>query len=93
MVTVGSRELKDRMGKYLGLVRKGETVAITVRGKRVGLLVPVPEQADSAHVELLARLRAKPGIRWGSGRLTTNFKPVKLKPGKTPSEMILEDRR
>lgn len=93
MVTVGSRELKNRLGKYLGLVRKGQTLEITDRGKRVGLLVPAEDSGDSEHAKLLARLHAKPGIRWGSGRLTTNFKPAKLKPGKTLSEMILEDRR
>ena len=57
------------------------------------LLVPAADETSSEHAEILARLRAKPGIRWGSGRLTLNFKPAKLKPGKTPSEIILEDRR
>jgi len=93
MVTVGSRELKNRLGKYLGMVRKGETIQITDRGQNVGLLVPAEDSADSERAKLMARLRAKGGIRWGSGRLTTNFKPIKLKPGKTLSEMILEDRR
>ena len=93
MVTVGSRELKNRLGKYLGLVRKGQTVEITERGKRVGLLVPTADETSSEHAEILARLRAKGGIRWGSGKLKTNFKPIKLKPGKTLSEIILEDRR
>lgn len=93
MLTVGSRELKNRLGKYLGLVRKGATLQITDRGRRVGLLIPVEDSADPAQAKQMARLRAKPGIRWGTGILTTNFKPAKLKPGKTPSQIILEERR
>ena len=93
MITVGSRELKNRLGKYLGMVRKGETLQITDRGKRVGLLVPTTDETSSEHAAILARLRAKGGIRWGSGRLNLDFKPARLKPGKTPSEVIIEDRR
>ena len=33
MKTVGSRELKNRLGRYLGLVGKGETIIVTDRGK------------------------------------------------------------
>ena len=33
MKTVGSRELKNRLGRYLGLVRRGETIIVTDRGK------------------------------------------------------------
>lgn len=66
-------------------MRKGEILEITDRSKRVGLLVPAEDSTDSE--------RAKGVIRWGTGRLTTNFKPVKLKPGKTLSEITLEDRR
>ena len=38
MKTVGSRELKNRLGRYLGLVRKGETIIVTDRGKTVAQL-------------------------------------------------------
>jgi prevent-host-death family protein len=31
MVTVASKELKNRLGKYLRLVRAGETIQITDR--------------------------------------------------------------
>jgi len=34
MRTVGSRELKNRLGRYLGLVGKGETIIVTDRGNR-----------------------------------------------------------
>jgi prevent-host-death family protein len=40
MKTVGSRELKNRLGRYLGLVPKGETIVVTDRGKTVAHLVP-----------------------------------------------------
>ncbi len=48
MKTVGSRELKNRLGRYLGLVRKGETIIVTDRGKPVARIVaPRPEPAKA----------------------------------------------
>jgi len=41
MKTVSSSELRTRLGRYLRLVRKGETIAITIRGKTVAWLTPV----------------------------------------------------
>ena len=40
MKTVGSRELKNRLGRYLGMVGKGETIIVTDRGKPVARLSP-----------------------------------------------------
>ncbi len=40
MKRVGSRKLKNRLGRYLGLVEKGEVIVVTDRGKPVAKLVP-----------------------------------------------------
>ena len=67
MRTVGSRELKNRLGRYLGLVGKGETIIVTDRGKPVArLLPPEPEQAKGKSVsDVLKELEAekKPRLR------------------------------
>jgi len=45
MRKVGSRELKNRLGRYLSLVEKGHTILVTDRGKPVAKLVPAEEEA------------------------------------------------
>jgi prevent-host-death family protein len=89
---VGSRELKNRLGAYLKLVGKGETLVVTDRGKPVARIVP----ADSAQVEsktldqVLKEMEARGHLRLGT-RPFKRFKPVRTK-GKPASQMIIEDR-
>lgn len=92
MKTVGSRELKNRLGRYLGMVRRGETVLVTGRGKVFARIEPTePESAKDAGVmEVLRRLEAEGHLKLGT-RPFKRFKPIRLK-GKPLSQMILEDR-
>ena len=92
MRTVGSRELKNRLGRYLGLVGRGETIIVTDRGKPVARLVPPePEPETTYSVEdLLKRLEAEGHLRRGT-RPFRRFKPIRVK-GKPISQMILEYR-
>jgi prevent-host-death family protein len=92
MRTVGSRELKNRLGRYLGLVGKGETIIVTDRGKPVARLVPPSaEQADKVGLEeALKQLEAEGHLRRGT-RPFRRFKPIRVK-GKPVSQMILEER-
>ena len=65
MRAVGIREIKDKLSKYLGFVRQGETVLVTDRGKVVAQLAPPPVYAPSAHSddEALARLASAGKVR------------------------------
>jgi prevent-host-death family protein len=92
MRTVGSRELKNRLGRYLGLVRRGETIIVTDRGKPVARMVPPnPEEAEANGLdEILKQLEAEGHLRLGT-RPFKRFKPIRIK-GKPASQMILEDR-
>jgi prevent-host-death family protein len=92
MRTVGSRELKNRLGRYLGLVGKGETIIVTDRGKPVARLVPPePEPGTTYSVEdVLKRLEAEGHLRLGT-RPFKRFKPIRTR-GKLASRIILEDR-
>ena len=92
MKTVGCRELKNRLGRYLGLVRRGETIIVTDRGKTVARILP-PSPADEEPPDLeqiLQQLEAEGHLRRGTGRFK-HFKPIPVK-GKPLSRMILEDR-
>jgi prevent-host-death family protein len=89
MVTVAAKELKNRLGKYLKLVRVGEVVRITDRGRPIGCIFPsVSPETD----EVLARILSKGGVRLGTGeRLRPH--PVILKPGRSTTAMIAGNRR
>jgi prevent-host-death family protein len=92
MKTVGSRELKNRLGRYLGMVGKGETIIVTDRGKPVArLLPPEPEPAKGHDLDdFLRRMEAEGHLRRAT-RPFRHFKPIKVK-GKPMSQMIIEDR-
>ncbi len=71
MRAVGIREIKDKLSKYLGYVREGETVLVTDRGKVVAQLAPPPVYAPTAHSddEALARLAAAGKVRLAGRRI------------------------
>jgi prevent-host-death family protein len=92
MKTVGSRELKNRLGRYLGMVGKGETIIVTDRGKPVARIIPLtPKSEESVSLEqILQQLEAEGHLRRGT-RPFRRIKPIRVK-GKPMSQMILEDR-
>lgn len=84
--TVGSRELKARLGAYLRIVRSGTTLIITDRGEPVAELRPLEEAFDRK----LERLRATGHIGGGSG-VVQPFEPIRIE-GASVSSAVLEDR-
>jgi len=59
MTRIGVRELRQHASRYLGLVKAGETVEVTERGKLVALLVS-PSQGEAARDRLVATGRLIP---------------------------------
>ena len=89
-VTVGARELKARLGRYLQIVREGGTVIVTDRGKPVGRLVPMGK--GESEEERLQRLVKAGLVHWGGGSLEAIEAPAKLIGDKTVAELLVEDR-
>lgn len=89
MVTVPSKELKNRLGKYLRMVRAGEAVRVTDRGRPIACILP----ADDQFTGLLSALVARGSLTPGGGRLARTARPAVLKPGKSIADMVAEDRR
>ena len=92
MIPVASKELKNRLGKYLTMVRGGKTLQITDRGRPIGCVVPVKSAAETRQIETLARLVIEGAVTLGSGRLVRHF-PTIMRKGKTLAEVVAEDRR
>ena len=55
------RDLKSRLSRYLRQVQRGETVVVTLRGKPIARLVPLPS------LPLEERLATLPGVNAGTG--------------------------
>ena len=89
MVSVGVRELKNRLSHYLARVLSGEEIAVTDRGREVAVLRPPTRSAAQRGLE---RLRDDGIVRWGGGRPTAPATPVRGR-GRPVSDLILEDRR
>ena len=89
MVSVGVRELKNRLSYYLRLVRDGEQVVVTDRGREVAILA---RGARDEVRPLLERLRAEGIVAWGGQSKRPLPRPV-LASGRPTSDLIIEDRR
>lgn len=93
MISVGTKELKNRLSHYLRLVRRGAHVVVTDRGRPVaelkGLGAPSRNELVEAHLAGLAAdglltLPDEPGL----GRCA----PIEVD-GPPVSDAVIEDRR
>ena len=89
METVGIRELKAHLSRYLKRVRSGVRLAVTERGRTIATIAPVesPANVDWAH-----QLVAEGYAQWNGGKPTGAARPPKLS-RKTAASVVLEDRR
>jgi prevent-host-death family protein len=87
MESVGVRDLKASLSRYLRLVKEGETVVVTERGEPIARIVPM------AIPERLARLMAEGRVSWSGRPFVPPREPFRLKPGPPLSDYVAEDRR
>jgi prevent-host-death family protein len=88
MRSVGIRELRQNLSRYIDEVRNGESFVVTERGREVARLTPSGPE-DSA----LARIVAEHGATWPRGSLTELDAPAGRPAGGPPSEEVLADLR
>ena len=72
MTMAGIAKLKASFSRYLAMVKAGEEILITQRGKPVAKLVPLRREA-TAFPEHLLDLQRAGMIRLGTGRLPEGF--------------------
>ncbi len=56
--TVGVRELRQNLSRYLARVKDGETLAVTERGREVARLIPSHPDVDPFYLELAEKYGA-----------------------------------
>jgi len=92
-VTVGVRELKNRLTSYLKLVKGDQEVIITERGKPIALIQPIGGSGAPRSLEArLAALAAQGEVILPEGQLRRRRRRFKIA-GRPLSELIIEDRR
>lgn len=93
MGTVGVRQLKNQLTKYLRRARQGEEVVVTERGQPVAVIRPirVGDAAESLEAKL-AVLAARGVVRLPSKRPLKRVRMVKVT-GVPVSRTVIEDRR
>jgi prevent-host-death family protein len=88
MTTVAIRELKNRLGKYLRMVKAGERLVITERGKPVAVISSAGSPVDEG-IEAMVREHA---ARWGGGKPRGATRPPRIK-GPSVAQAVIEHRR
>lgn len=86
MISVGIKELKEKLSGYVDKVRHGEEIVVTDRGQEVALVIPISRER-SAVTQLVGSGRAA----WTGGK-PAGIKGIKAKGGSV-AKTVLEDRR
>jgi prevent-host-death family protein len=90
VLTVGVRELRNKLSQYLKRVEQGERIQVTDRGEVIALLIPAPNGSD---VKKAALNMVEKGIAsWSGGKPRGAVPPVK-NTGRPLSDIVIEDRR
>ena len=97
MRTAGVAELKAKLSEHLALVKRGEEVLVTERGRPIARLVPV-KPAETDEGARILRLAAKGLVRlperpWRPGELEAFLSRPKVRvPEGTVARLIGEER-
>ena len=92
MITAGIKELKNQLSRYIALVKKGDDVLITERGRVIARVIQENSSRNSLR-KALQPLVLKGQVIMPTREIERDIpEPVKL-PGKAVSEIVLEDRR
>lgn len=90
MERIGVGKLRQNASRYLGMVKRGETVEVTQRGELVALLAP-PGGSRSLRDRLIAAGRLVPAAN-PSGRLRAAC-PVPVTAGEPTNQQLLDAER
>jgi prevent-host-death family protein len=88
-MTVGIRELKNRLSHYLERVKAGEKLAVTDRGAVIAYVLPA---SAAPNLEGLIKLVREERASWGGGKPSGLETPARVQ-GKAVSEIVIEERR
>lgn len=89
METIGIRELKENLGRYMKKVQTGESLIVTDRKKEIAIIIPFEKKAGEEKIyQLIQR-----GIAYWSGGKPQGMPTRIASKGKSVSKAVIEDRR
>jgi prevent-host-death family protein len=88
-MSVGIRELKNKLSYYLERVKGGESLAVTEHGRTIAYILP---SEKAPQYESLVRMVREDLASWKGGKPRGASKPAKTK-GKPVSRIVIEERR
>jgi len=87
-ITVGARELRNKLSAYLRRVTAGQTIIVTEHGKAIGQILPLGARLE----ERMKALQTAGFLEW-SGRKLKPRRPTIVNRGpKTASDLVAEGR-
>jgi prevent-host-death family protein len=86
---VGLRELKSRLSEYLRLVKAGQMIEITERGKTIAHISPIPPTLE----ERMQALEDAGFLVRGKGRVKPHQPKIINHTERLMSDVVVEDRR
>jgi prevent-host-death family protein len=90
--TVGVRELRQNLSRYLERVKEGETLTVTERGHEVARLVPSREAINPHYLELAEQYGATIPTK-SLLKVIDSLPPGRRHPAGTTDEFLDESRR
>ncbi len=95
--TVGVRELKTHLSRYLREARGGATIVVTDRNEPIALLMSIAQVDDADLAKRMVALREQGMLSWSGGMTPPRLLParpkVTLRGDRLASDLLLEDRR
>ena len=93
MSTVGVKELRNQLSRYLHRAKQGEAIVINERGKPIAVIQPIHSAVAVASLQArLAKLAAQGLVALPTHKPLKKVRMVKVS-GPPISRAILEDRR
>lgn len=89
METVGIKELKTNLSRYLARVKSGERIIIMERKKQVAIISPLAKETDQ---EKALQLIQRGVAHWSGGKPAGMLSRIASR-GKKVSDTVLEERR
>jgi antitoxin (DNA-binding transcriptional repressor) of toxin-antitoxin stability system len=90
MLSIGTKELRDNLSRFLKLAERGEVIRVLRHGKEIVELRPIQENTEQ---NFLLRLKDRDMLGGGTGKIG----PVKTVKNRRPnlpiSDLVTEERR
>ena len=90
MLSIGTKELRDNLSRFLKLAEKGEVIRVLRHGKEIVELRPIQ---GSAEQNLLVRLKDRELLGGGTGQISAVKTVKNLRPDLPISDLVIEERR